>query len=41
MARLAEDVTSGAWHRKCGHLLDLEEIDAGYRLAVSPGVSPG
>ncbi|MCB2049702.1 MAG: class I SAM-dependent methyltransferase [Novosphingobium sp.] len=35
MARLASDLDSGAWQRKYGHLLDLDEIDAGYRLVTT------
>ena len=30
--RLGEDLDSGAWHRRFGDLLDLEELDLGYRL---------
>lgn len=37
MARLARDLEDGTWHDRHGHLLALDEIDAGYRLAVSPG----
>jgi SAM-dependent methyltransferase len=39
MARLARDLEDGTWHDRHGHLLSLGEIDAGYRLAVSPGGS--
>lgn len=35
MARLAADLESGAWHDRYGHLLDLDEYDAGYRLVVA------
>ena len=35
MARLAADLESGAWHRKHADLLEVDEIDAGYRLVVS------
>jgi SAM-dependent methyltransferase len=33
--RLADDLESGAWHERYGHLLALEELDAGYRLVVA------
>ncbi len=35
MAQLALDLETGEWHRRYGHLLDLDEIDAGYRLVVT------
>lgn len=34
-ARLASDLESGEWHRRYGHLLELNEIDAGYRLVTT------
>jgi hypothetical protein len=36
LARLASDLESGAWHRRHAHLLELDELDGGYRLIVSP-----
>jgi hypothetical protein len=33
--RLAADLESGAWHDRFGHLLALDELDAGYRLVVA------
>lgn len=36
MARLANDLESGAWHRTHRNLLSAEEIDAGYRIVVAP-----
>jgi SAM-dependent methyltransferase len=33
--RLADDLDSGEWHRRNGHLLDLDELDTGYRLLVA------
>lgn len=33
--RLANDIRTGAWARKYGHLLDLDEYDTGLRLVVS------
>jgi SAM-dependent methyltransferase len=36
LARLAADVESGEWQRRHGPLLELDELDAGYRLVVSP-----
>jgi SAM-dependent methyltransferase len=35
LRRLAEDLESGAWHRRHRDLLDLDELDAGYRLVVA------
>ena len=35
MARLAADLESGAWQRRHAELLDVDEIDAGYRLVIS------
>jgi SAM-dependent methyltransferase len=32
VARLAADLDSGAWHRRHADLLELEELDCGYRL---------
>ncbi len=32
---LREDLESGAWHQRFGHLLDLDELDEGYRLVVA------
>ena len=32
LTRLAEDLESGAWRRRYADLLDLEELDIGYRL---------
>jgi SAM-dependent methyltransferase len=34
LARLAADLESGAWDARYGALLELEELDAGYRLMV-------
>lgn len=36
MARLAADLANGTWQRRHGDLLDLTEIDAGYRLVTAP-----
>jgi SAM-dependent methyltransferase len=35
LARLASDLDSGAWHRRHADLLELEELDGGYRLIVA------
>jgi SAM-dependent methyltransferase len=35
IARLAADLESGAWHERYGHLLELDEFDAGYRIVVA------
>lgn len=34
--RLRVDLESGAWRRRHGHLLDLEELELGYRLVTAP-----
>jgi hypothetical protein len=36
LERLRNDVDSGAWRRRYGGLLALEELDIGYRLLTSP-----
>jgi SAM-dependent methyltransferase len=35
MQRLEDDLASGAWRERYGHLLELDELDLGYRLLVS------
>ncbi|GGX25564.1 hypothetical protein [Streptomyces noursei] len=35
LTRLADDLTTGRWHRRCAELLTLDTIDVGYRLLVS------
>src|SRR5262245_39915908 len=35
IARLAEDLRSGTWHARYGHLLTLDQLDLGYRLLVA------
>lgn len=35
LARLDADLASGEWHRRNGHVLDLPELDLGYRLVRS------
>lgn len=35
LARLAEDIRSGAWAERHADLLELEELDLGYRVLVS------
>ncbi len=37
MARLASDLDDGTWQARHADLLDRTEVDAGYRLVVSPG----
>lgn len=37
MARLGADIASGTWDKEHRHLLEKQEIDAGYRIVVSPG----
>lgn len=34
VAQLADDLKSGQWHTRYGHLLSEETLDAGYRLVV-------
>jgi SAM-dependent methyltransferase len=36
LARLQADLESGTWHERNRALLDLDEIDAGYRLVIAP-----
>jgi len=41
MSRLRADLDSGEWHRRFGHLLELSELDLGYRvIAVSDRLRP-
>ena len=35
MSRLRTDLDSGAWERRWGHLLGLDELDLGYSVAVT------
>ncbi|MCA9511406.1 MAG: class I SAM-dependent methyltransferase [Myxococcales bacterium] len=35
VARLQQDLDSGAWQRRWGHLLERDELDVGYRLVVA------
>jgi hypothetical protein len=35
VARLRTDLESGEWHRRNADLLELEELDLGYRLLVA------
>ena len=35
MARLAADLASGRWHDEHADLLDLDEVDGGFRLVVA------
>ena len=37
LARLAADLDSGAWHERHADLLELDELDVGYRLVVAGG----
>jgi hypothetical protein len=38
MQRLRDDIASGAWDRKYGHLRDLAELDLGYRIVITEGL---
>ena len=35
MARLSADLASGEWRRRYGHLLELDELDLGYRVIIA------
>jgi SAM-dependent methyltransferase len=35
MSRLAADLADGTWERAHGHLLDLDELDLGYRVVIA------
>ncbi len=35
MAQLEQDLTSGAWEERYGHVMEDESLDAGYRLVVA------
>jgi hypothetical protein len=35
MARLAEDLRSGAWHERNAGILELDALDLGYRLLIA------
>ena len=35
IARLREDLRTGAWHERHAHLLEREELDLGYRVVVA------
>jgi SAM-dependent methyltransferase len=39
-ARLRQDLASGAWDAKHGHLRSMDTYDAGYRLAVAENPAP-
>ena len=40
LSRLARDLHSGAWQRRHGSLLGLQELDLGYRLVIAGPGSP-
>jgi SAM-dependent methyltransferase len=40
MERLSNDLDSGAWERRYGHLTGLDELDLGYRLVVRRPLPP-
>lgn len=35
LARLERDLVSGAWQERYGYLMELEDLDVGYRLVVT------
>lgn len=35
LARLEADLATGAWQQRHGHLLELDELDLGYRLVIN------
>jgi hypothetical protein len=41
LARLRDDLASGEWERRFGHLRELQEMDLGYRLLVAGGDQSG
>jgi SAM-dependent methyltransferase len=44
VARLKSDLDDGTWRRQNGHLIDLPELDVGYRIIIAetdPYTSPG
>jgi hypothetical protein len=38
MRRLGDDLESGAWDKRYGHLRELNEFDLGYRIIVCDGL---
>jgi SAM-dependent methyltransferase len=40
LARLREDLASGAWQQRYGHLLGADSLDVGYRLVVATRTPP-
>jgi len=40
MANLAEDLADGTWHERNAELLELDELDAGFRLVVAGTPTP-
>ncbi|MDF1798185.1 MAG: SAM-dependent methyltransferase, partial [Planctomycetota bacterium] len=40
LARLASDLATGAWRERYGEVLELEQLDLGYRLVVAPRSEP-
>jgi SAM-dependent methyltransferase len=39
--RLGSDLADGTWHKRYGHLFELDQLDLGYRLLVSEGDANG
>lgn len=39
LAKLEQDLASGAWEKRYGHLMDMERLDVGYRLVVAQPIS--
>lgn len=37
LERLRDDLASGAWHERHGHVLELDSMDLGYRLVIADG----
>ena len=35
LERLEQDLASGVWEKRYGHLMDLESLDVGYRLVIA------
>ncbi len=39
LTKLEQDLASGAWEERYGHLMELENLDVGYRLVVAQPIS--
>lgn len=39
LARLEQDLASGDWQARHGHLMELDNLDVGYRLVIAQPIS--